>query len=29
VELYAACDVVEGRAQAMADKVGIPHVFTS
>jgi predicted dehydrogenase len=29
VELYAACDVVEGRAQAMADKVGIPHIFTS
>ncbi len=28
VELYAACDVVEERAQAMAEKFSIPHVFT-
>jgi predicted dehydrogenase len=28
VELYAACDVIEERAQAMAEKFGIPHVFT-
>jgi predicted dehydrogenase len=28
VELYAACDVIEERAQAMAAKFGIPHVFT-
>jgi predicted dehydrogenase len=28
VELYAACDVIEERARAMAEKFGIPHVFT-
>jgi predicted dehydrogenase len=28
VELYAACDVIEDRARAMAEKFGIPHVFT-
>jgi predicted dehydrogenase len=28
VELYAACDVIEERAQGMAEQFGIPHVFT-
>jgi predicted dehydrogenase len=28
VQLYAACDVLEDRAKAMAEKFDIPHVFT-
>lgn len=28
VELYAVCDVLEDRARAVADKFGIPHVFS-
>ena len=28
VELFAACDVIEERARAMAEKFDIPHVFT-
>jgi predicted dehydrogenase len=28
VELFAACDVIEERAKSMAERFGIPHVFT-
>ena len=29
VELYAACDVIEERVEAMAEKFGIRHVYTN
>ncbi len=28
VELYAACDIIKERAEAMAERFGIPHVYT-
>ncbi|HEV2124830.1 MAG TPA: Gfo/Idh/MocA family oxidoreductase [Chloroflexota bacterium] len=28
VEIYAACDVIKERAEQMAERFGIPHVFT-